>query len=60
MSVLTNIGGVQTTAAIWEFDPSEEGNRALGGSLDIVCAIRTLAVKVSTIKSHISFLTMSL
>lgn len=48
MDHITKIAAVQTTNAIWEYDPSLAGNRVLGGSLDVIAAIRTLAVKVST------------
>jgi hypothetical protein len=53
MSILTNIGGIQTAAALWEFDPSEVENRVLGGSLDVICAIHTLAIKVNHIQAYI-------
>jgi hypothetical protein len=46
MSVITRIANVETTTAIWEFDPSLPNNRVLGDSLDVVAAIRTLAIKV--------------
>jgi hypothetical protein len=55
MSVLTKIGGIETTTAIWEFNPLLKENRVLDGSLDVVCAIRTLAVKVSKHKLFSSF-----
>jgi hypothetical protein len=46
MSYITKIAAVETAAAIWEYDPTLEDNRVLGGSLDVVAAIRTLAIKV--------------
>jgi hypothetical protein len=46
ISVITNIGATETAAAIWEFDPTLPNNHVLGGSLDVVSAIRTLAIKV--------------
>jgi hypothetical protein len=46
MKHITKIAAVETTTAIWEFDPDLPGNRILGGSLDVIAAIRTLAVKV--------------
>jgi hypothetical protein len=47
MSVVTHVGAIATTTAIWNFDPTLPGNRVLGGSLDVVAANQTLAVKVS-------------
>jgi len=46
MGHITKIAAVETTAAIWEYDPDLPDNRILGGSLDVIAAIRTLAVKV--------------
>jgi hypothetical protein len=46
MSDITRIGSIETTAAIWEFDPALPNNRLLGDSLDVVAAVRTLAIKV--------------
>jgi hypothetical protein len=43
---ITKIAAVETSTAIWEFDPSLADNRVLGGSLDVIAAIRTLAIKV--------------
>jgi hypothetical protein len=47
MGHITKIAAVENAAAIWEYDPTHEDNHALGGSLDIIAAIRTLAIKVS-------------
>ena len=47
MAHITKIAAIETANAIWEHDPELPGNRVLGGSLDVVAAIRTLAVKVS-------------
>jgi len=46
MSHITKIAAVETASAIWEFDPDLPDNRVLGGSLDVIAAIRTLAIKV--------------
>lgn len=46
MAHITKIAAVETTTAIWEYDPSLPDNRVLNGSLDVVAAIRTLAIKV--------------
>lgn len=47
MTHITKIAVVENATAIWEYDPSLEGNRILGGSLDVIAALRTLAIKVS-------------
>lgn len=47
MGHITKIAAVETTTAIWEYDPDLPGNRVLGGSLDVIAAIHTLAIKVS-------------
>jgi hypothetical protein len=46
MGHITKIATVEMSTAIWEYDPSLAGNRVLGGSMDIIAAIRTLAIKV--------------
>jgi len=46
MDRITKIAAVETTTAIWEYDPSLPDNRVLNGSLDVVAAVRTLAIKV--------------
>lgn len=50
MSVISRIAAVETTTTIWEFDPLLPNNRVLGGSLDVVAAVRTIAIKV-----HLTF-----
>jgi hypothetical protein len=47
MRNITNIAAVENATAIWEYDPTQAGNRVLGGSLDVIAALRTLAIKVS-------------
>jgi hypothetical protein len=46
MAHITKIAAIENANAIWEYDPELPGNRMLGGSLDVVAAVRTLAVKV--------------
>lgn len=46
MAMITKIANVETTTAIWEYDPTLPGNRILGNSLDVISVIRTLAIKV--------------
>ena len=54
MSSITKIAAIESAQAIWEFDPTLDGNRLLGGSLDVIAAIRTIAIKVSDIRSESS------
>jgi hypothetical protein len=46
MSHITKIAAVENMTAIWEYDPSLPGNRVLGGSLDVIASIHTIAIKV--------------
>jgi hypothetical protein len=46
MAHITKIAVVETTTAIWEYDPSLPDNRMLNSNLDVIAAIRTLAIKV--------------
>jgi len=47
MDQITKIAAVENATAIWEYDPTQNDNRVLGGSLDVIAAICTLAIKVS-------------
>jgi hypothetical protein len=47
MGCIMQIAAVENATAIWEYDPSLPGNCILGGSLDVIAAIRMIAVKVS-------------
>lgn len=55
MDNITKIAAVETTTAIWEFDPILDDNHVLGGSLDVIAAIRTLAIKVWFFSIALSF-----
>jgi hypothetical protein len=55
MGHITKIAAVETTTAIWEYDPDLPGNQVLGGSLDIIAAIRTLAVKIQCSGQRIEY-----
>jgi len=55
MSHITKIAAVKNATAIWEYDPTLVGNRVLGGSLDIIAAIHTLAIKVSNRISLVTY-----
>jgi len=46
MSHITKIAAVENSTAIWEYNPTRTDNRVLGGSLDVIAAIHTLAIKV--------------
>ena len=47
MAHITKIAVIETTNAIWEYDPSHPDNRVFGGGLDVIATIRTLAIKVT-------------
>ena len=51
MGHITKIAAVENATAIWEYDPTQADNRVLGGSLDVIAAIRTLAIKVIVVLS---------
>ncbi len=44
---VTKIATIENANAIWEYNPSLLNNCILGGSLDVIAAIRMIAVKVS-------------
>jgi hypothetical protein len=46
MRHITKIAAVENHSAIWEYDPDLPDNRILGGSLDVIAAVRTIAIKV--------------
>jgi hypothetical protein len=46
MSHITKLAAIETTSAIWEYDPSASSNRLSGGGLDVIATICTLAIKV--------------
>jgi hypothetical protein len=54
MGHITKIAAVENATAIWEYDPTREDNRVLGGSLDVIAAIRTLAIKVCNCVSFVN------
>lgn len=55
MDKVTSIAAVETTQGIWEYDPNDESNRVLGGNLDVIAAIRTLAVKIQASGQRIQY-----
>jgi len=50
MAHITKIAAVANATAIWEYDPTREDNCVLGGSLNVIAAICTLAIKVNSYK----------
>lgn len=55
MSVITRTVAIETTTAIWEYNPMPPNNRVLGDSLDVVAAIRTLAIKIQASDQWIAY-----
>ncbi|KAF8675642.1 hypothetical protein AX14_005053, partial [Amanita brunnescens Koide BX004] len=55
MSHITKISAVETASAIWEYDPDLANNCVLGGSLNVISVIRTLAVKIQVSSQHIKY-----
>jgi hypothetical protein len=47
MAHITKVAVIETSTAIWEFDPTLPDNCLHGKSLDAIAAIRTVAIKVS-------------
>ncbi len=46
MAHITSIAAVENRTAMWEFNPALEKNRITNGGLDVIAALRTLAIKV--------------
>ena len=61
MGRVTQIAAIKNATAIWEYDSSLPSYRILGGSLDVIAAIQTIAVKVRLLffHQHIGFLCRS-
>ena len=51
MGHIMKIAAVKNVTAIWEYGPIWEDKRVLGGSLDVIAAICTLAIKVIVVLS---------
>ena len=56
MSHIIKIAIIENSNAIWKYDPKLPGNHVLGGSLDVVAAICTLAIKVCTTSNIYAYL----
>jgi hypothetical protein len=46
---------IETRTAIWEYDPDLPGNHLLGGSLDVIAAIRTLTINFGSLQWKFSY-----
>nr|VWO96606.1 C2H2-type domain-containing protein [Ganoderma boninense] len=46
MTAVTQVGLVESKQAMWDYDPKAPENRVLAGGLDVIAAIRTLAIKI--------------
>jgi hypothetical protein len=55
MSHITKIAAVENATAIWEYDPNLPDNRMLGGNLDVIAAVRTIAIKVRSISNSVFY-----
>jgi hypothetical protein len=55
MAQITKLAAVENATAIWEYDPTKADNHVLGGSLDVIAAIRTLAIKVKIVFFHTAY-----
>ncbi|KAG0696745.1 hypothetical protein DFH29DRAFT_1004341 [Suillus ampliporus] len=55
MSVITRIANVETSTAIWEFNLNDRNNCVLGNSLDVVAAVRTIAIKIQCSGQRIDY-----
>ncbi|KAH8982152.1 hypothetical protein EDB83DRAFT_2536613 [Lactarius deliciosus] len=55
MGCITKIAAVENATAIWEYDPSLPDNRVLGGSLDVIAAVRTIAIKIQASGQRIEY-----
>jgi hypothetical protein len=55
MGNITKIAAVENATAIWEYDPIRKDNCVLGGFLDVIATIRTLAIKVSLALTGLSY-----
>ncbi|KAN0124318.1 hypothetical protein V8E52_001967 [Russula decolorans] len=55
MGRITKIAAVENANAIWEYNPSLPNNCILGGSLDVIAAVRTITVKIQAFGQHIEY-----
>ena len=55
MSAITCIATVETTTAIWEYDPTLANNHIMDNSVDIIAAVCTLAIKIQSSGQRIAY-----
>ena len=55
MNVVMKITHVETTVAIWEFNPTLTQNQVLGSALDIVAVVQVLAIKIQASGQRITY-----
>ena len=46
MDKITKMGAMGATVAIWKYDPNDSNNRVSGGSINVICNVWAIAVKV--------------
>ena len=47
MSKITKVAAIENASTIWEYNLALPGNCVLGGSLDVIASVRTIAIKVN-------------
>ncbi|KAF8469357.1 hypothetical protein DFH94DRAFT_795794 [Russula ochroleuca] len=55
MGHITKIAAVENATAIWEYDLDLPNNCLLGGSLDVIAAVCTIAIKIQASGQHIEY-----
>ena len=55
MSIITRLATIETTTAIWEYDPTLPQNHLLEGSIDVVTTLRTLVIKIQSSGQRIAY-----
>ena len=55
MSIITRLATIETTMAIWEYNPTLPQNRLLEGSIDVVTTLQTLVIKIQSSGQHIAY-----
>ncbi|KAF7770801.1 hypothetical protein Agabi119p4_6775 [Agaricus bisporus var. burnettii] len=55
MKHITNIAVTENKTAIWEFNPALERNWITNGGLDVIAALRTLAIKIQASPIRIEY-----
>ena len=55
MSAITRIAVVETTTAMWEYDPTLTNNHVMDNSLAVIVAMRTIAIKIQSSGQRIAY-----